>query len=107
MPAVIPPSTGIATPVTNDDAGDARKAITPAGKSDSNGAVFWLPDYPTLERDDVIVSLADQRRFRVNQEVETQIQLNSVHQEVTCVELGHDHVIYRYPIQRDAIYPIY
>lgn len=82
-------------------------AITPSGKSDANGALFWLPSSPTLERDDILVSLSDQRRFRVNQEVETQISLQSVHQEVTCVEVLHDNVIYRYPIQRETLNPLY
>ena len=63
---------------------------------------------PVLEeRDDVLVRLSDNRRFRLDQQVETQIQLNSAHQEVSGQELPHDHVLYRYPLNPNAIEPLY
>ena len=81
--------------------------ITPSQKSDANDCTFWLPDYPQLERDDVIVRLADQRRFRVDQQVETQIQLNSVHQEVGSQQIPMDNVVYRIPVDPDTLSPLY
>lgn len=82
-------------------------AVGPNQKSDANDGSFWLPDYPTLERDDVLVRLSNNRRFRLDQQVETQIQLNSAHQEVSGQELPHDHVLYRYPLNPNAIEPLY
>jgi len=82
-------------------------SVGPNQKSDANDGSFWLPDYPTLERDDILVRLSDNRRFRLDQQVETQIQLNSAHQEVSGQELPHDHVLYRYPLNPNAIEPLY
>lgn len=69
--------------------------VTPEQKSDANSVRFWLPDYPQLERDDVIVSLDDQRRFRVDVQLQTELRLVGVHQVVSCQELARDHVVYR------------
>lgn len=81
-------------------------ALTPEQKSDSNDAQIWLPMFPQLERDDVLVSLKDQRRYRVDRQVQPEIQLSGVHQVVTCQELAHDHVIYRLPVSPD-LQPLY
>lgn len=81
--------------------------ITPAQKSDANDASFWIPDYPSLERDDLIVSFSDQRRFRIDVSIETQIQLNTVHQEVTAVQLPNDHPMMRYPFDFNGLPPVY
>lgn len=85
----------------------SASAIGPTQKSDGNDCMFWLPDYPGLERDDVLVRLADNRRFRLDVQFETQIQLNAVHQEVTGQELPHDHVLYRYALHPDQLDPLY
>lgn len=71
------------------------------------GARLWLPDYPQLERDDIIVSLANNRRWRVEQQVQPEIQYAATHQVVTLQEISHDHVIYRFlvdPTTRDPLY---
>lgn len=81
--------------------------IGPNQKSDANDGMFWIPDYPSLERDDIIVRLADNRRFRLDQQIETQIQLNSVHQEVPGQELPHDHILYRFAVNPDSIEALY
>ena len=82
-------------------------AITPMQKSDANDCTFWVPDYPQLERDDIIIRLADQRRFRLDQQVETQIQLNSVHQEVGSQQLPMDNIVYRYAVDPNKLSPLY
>ena len=80
---------------------------SPEQKSDANDAQIWLPDFPQMERDDVIVALHDQRRFRVDRQVQTEIQLAGVHQVLTCQELAHDHVIYRYAVHPETLNPLY
>ena len=82
-------------------------AITPMQKSDANDSTFWLPDYPQMERDDIVVRLSDQRRFRVDQQIETQIQLNSVHQEVGSQQLPLDNIAYRVLVNPDTVSPLY
>lgn len=73
-------------------------SITPAQKSDANDGSFWIEAYPSVERDDIIVSKSDQRRFRCDVQLETEIQLNTAHQEVTCQELPHDHPMMQFPV---------
>jgi hypothetical protein len=88
-------------------ASNNASTIGPNQKTDSNECTFWLPDYPTLEQDDILVRLSDNRRFRIDQQLETQIQLNSVHQEISCQELPHDNILYRYPLNPNTIEPLY
>lgn len=92
----------------------ARRSVTaptvvnsPEQKSESNDAQIWLPDFPQMERDDVIVSLHDQRRYRVDRQVQTEVQLAGVHQVLTCQELARDHVIYRYAVSPNTLQPLY
>lgn len=80
---------------------------TPEQKSDANGVQMWLPDFPQMEKDDVLVSLHDQRRFEVDRQLQTEIQLAGVHQVLTCLELARDHVLYRYPVSPDTLQPLY
>jgi hypothetical protein len=82
-------------------------AITPMQKSDANDCTFWLPDYPVLERDDLIIRLSDQRRFRIDQQIETQIQLNPVHQEAGSQQLPPDNIAYRIAVNPEQINPLY
>lgn len=82
-------------------------ANSPEQKSESNDSQIWLPDFPQLERDDILVSLHDQRRYRVDRQVQTEMQLAGVHQVVNCQELARDHVIYRYAVSPDTLEPLY
>ena len=84
-----------------------NSAITPDQKMDSNGVRFWLPDFPTLERDDILISLKTQRRYRVDEQVDTELQLVGVHQILTCQEIPKDHLLYRMKVQPDTVEPLY
>lgn len=88
-------------------AGSTSTQITPQQKSDANEATVWLPDTPAMERDDVVVFLEDQKRFRIDRQVQTEIRLAAVHQVFTCQEYDHSHVIYRYPVRRDQLAPLF
>lgn len=80
---------------------------SPESKTEGNEVQIWLPVFPQMEKDDVLVNLHDQRRFVVERQVQTEIQLAGVHQVLTCKELGHDHVLYRYPVAPDTLSPLY
>jgi hypothetical protein len=82
-------------------------AITPEAKSDSNDVKFWMPDYPSLEADDIIVFLKDNTRWRVDQGTQTQIRLQDVHQVVSAQALDHGHIIYRLPVDTSQIHPLF
>ncbi len=81
--------------------------ITPEGKSDSAEAKFWLPETPQVERDDVLILLNEGRRYRVDQQVQTEMQLQGVHQVVNALTLASDHLLYRMPYDTQAIAPFY
>jgi hypothetical protein len=81
-------------------------AVTPQGTSDANQVRVWLADVPALERDDVIVFLVDQRRFRVDQIGQTEILKTAVHQTVVCQEIPHDNILYRMPVDVRALKPM-
>lgn len=81
--------------------------ITPMQRMDAASCTFWLPDHPSLEGDDIVIRLADQRRFRVDQQIETQIQLHPAHQEVNCEMIPDDNILYRLPVSPDVENPAY
>lgn len=89
--------------------GAPQSSTTPSPQqtSDGNQLRFWLPDFPLVVKYDVLVSFRDQKRFLIEGQSQTEIQLAAVHQLVDCVELPHDHLIYRFPIapnQRDPLF---
>lgn len=79
---------------------------TPEGKSDSNSVRIWMPHIPQLDRDDVIVFLRDNKRFRVDQQSETQITTVTVHQTISAVEIERSHILYKLPVDVDAVQPL-
>jgi hypothetical protein len=66
-----------------------------------------MPDYPSLEADDIIVFLKDNTRWRVDQGTQTQIRLQDVHQVVSAQALDHGHIIYRLPVDTSQIHPLF
>jgi hypothetical protein len=82
-------------------------AVTPENKSDSNDAKIWMPDYPTLETDDIIVFMKENSRWRADQSTQTQIRLQDVHQVVSAQSLDHSHIIYRLAVDPRQIKPLY
>lgn len=87
--------------------GNNVSSISPDQKSDANDTKLWMPDVPCMERDDVIVFLRDQRRYRVDQQSQTEIQLEAVHQVLSIQEYSHDNIIYRYPVSVDDQNPLF
>jgi len=81
--------------------------VTPEQKSDSNEVKIWTTDLPLLERDDVVVFIPDQRRYRIDQQYQTEIRVVTVHQVFSAQEFPHDHVIYRFPVDLDQRHPLY
>lgn len=84
---------------------DNQTNIRPDQKGDTNAHRFVLPSTPSLERDDVIVSIESGQRYRVEKQNEPQIQLRAVRQSVDVVELARDHIIYRFRVEPDARNP--
>lgn len=81
--------------------------ITPEGKSDSAEARFWLPETPQVERDDILILKEEGRRYRVDQQLQTEIQLQGVHQVISALMLRSDHLLYRMPYDTQSIAPFY
>lgn len=81
-------------------------AVTPQGKSDTTDTKFWMPDYPSLECDDVIVFLRDKSRWRIDQTVGTEIRLQPVHQVVSAQVIDRSNILYTLPVNPDVVNPL-
>ena len=88
-------------------AGTAASAVTPENKSDTSDSKFWMPDYPSVEADDVVVFMKENTRWRVDQSTSTQIRLQDIHQVVSAQSIDRGHIIYRYALDPRQIHPIY
>lgn len=88
-------------------AGSNATAVTPENKSDSSDAKLWMPDYPALETDDVVIFMKENTRWRVDQSTSTQIRLQDVHQVVSAQALDRGHILYRYLLDPRQINPLY
>jgi hypothetical protein len=88
-------------------AGASNTQITPEQKSDSNDVKVWMPDVPAMERDDLIVFLDDNRRFRIDQQIQTEIKLTAVHQQFSAQEIEHSNIVYRLPVNTTQINPLF
>jgi len=95
------------TTYTRRNVATNASAITPENKSDTNDAKFWMPDFPSLEVEDVIVFLKENSRWRIDQVVQTQIRLQDVHQVVSAQSLDRGHIIYRLPVDPTKINSLY
>lgn len=78
-------------------------AITPQGKSDATDTKFWMPDFPSLESEDVIVFARDKSRWRIDQTVSTEIRLQQVHQVVSAQVIDRSHILYQFPVDPDVM----
>ena len=54
----------------------------PEGKIETRQARILLPDYPKVDREDIIIALVNNKRFEVDQVVQTEIQFSPIHQSV-------------------------
>lgn len=77
-------------------------AVTAQGKSDATDTKFWMPDFPSLENEDVIVFFRDRSRWRIDQTVGTEIRLQFVHQVVSAQMIDHSHILYQLPVDPDV-----
>ncbi len=85
---------------------ESATAITPQDKSDSNQVKIWMRDLPAMERDDIVVFLDDQRRYRIDRQLQTEMKLVAVHQVFTAQEIPHDNIIYRMKVDARGIKPL-
>jgi hypothetical protein len=74
---------------------------TPEQKIDTNQARIWLPGVPQVDVDDVLVFLRDDKRFKIDRHVQTELTLIPVHQVVDTVELERGHVVYQFKVSPD------
>lgn len=77
-------------------------AVTSQGKSDATDTKFWMPDFPSLENEDIIMFFRDKSRWRIDQTVGTEIRLQLVHQVVSAQVIDRSHIIYQLPVDPDT-----
>lgn len=73
--------------------------ITTEQNSDASLTRFRVPYLPQVEKDDLLISPKDNKRFLVDQQVQTEIGTVTIHQTVTAIELNHDHILYDFPVE--------
>ena len=81
--------------------------ITPQGKSDITMTRLTLLDVPALEENDVLVFLADNRRFVVRKITATELKTVVVHQSAMISELARSSVEYRITVDPTRLPPLF
>ncbi len=85
---------------------ESSTAITSDNKSDANQVRIWMRDLPAMERDDIVVFLEDQKRYRIDRQLQTEMKLVAVHQVFTAQEIPHDNIIYKLPVDTRGLQPL-
>lgn len=77
--------------------------VTPEGKTNISNTRMVLLAIPRMEQGDLVVFLRDNKRFFVDQQVETQLRTVPVHQVVLLTEISGSDISYRIPVDRLTI----
>ena len=77
---------------------NSNTELTPHGLSDVTKLRFLCGDYPNIDPLDVLVDKRQNQRFIVQQQAQTELQRNMVHQSLVVSQLATDSVEYRIPV---------
>lgn len=77
--------------------------ITPEGKTNISNTRMVLLAIPRMEQGDLIVFIRDNKRFFVDQQVETQLKTVPVHQVVLLTEVTASDVVYRIDVSTGGL----
>lgn len=81
--------------------------ITPQGVTDISGKRVTLLDMPKIDERDIVIDLAQNKRYTVKLRHNTEMQTMVVHQVLSVTELARDSVEYRIPVNDTHIPMIY
>lgn len=81
--------------------------ITPQGLTDLNKLRFLCLQYPNIDPLDIIVSKELNRRYIVQQQSQTELRRETVHQSLLISELSRDSIEYQIPVNTDSVPVIY
>lgn len=81
--------------------------LTPQGLSDVTKVRFLCSDYPNVDPLDILVDKKQNQRFIVQQQAQTELQRNTVHQSLVVSQLAQDSIEYRIPVNTDTAPVIY
>jgi len=81
--------------------------MTPQGLSDTTKMRFICADYPDIDPLDVIVDKYRNHRFIVQQQSETELRRNTIHQSMVISFLSTDSAEYQIPVNTDMVPVIY
>lgn len=101
---------GYATPVEIKIrflAPNSEVQMAPQGWTDTTRIRIICLPYPRLFPSDVIVDKLSNARYIVQQNSQTELRREPVHQSVSLSELSHDSIEYRIPINKDHIPVMY
>ena len=77
---------------------NSETQVVPQGKSDTVQVRFICGQQPVVEPDDIIVEVAQNHRYLVMAQSETQLRRETVHQSIIASELTRDSVEYKIPV---------
>ena len=85
----------------------AAKQITPQGVAEYRPTQLTILDAPKVEPDDLLVFLADNRRFLVKAVTQTELKTVAVHQKLEISEIARSSVEYRLVVDATRIPPLF
>jgi hypothetical protein len=80
---------------------NSETQLVPQGKSDTTQIRFICGQQPIVDPDDILVEIAQNRRYLVIAQTETQLRRETVHQSIIASELARDSVEYKIPANWD------
>lgn len=85
----------------------AAKQLAPQGIAEYRPTQVTILDAPKVEPDDILVFLADNKRFLVKAVIQTELKTVSVHQKLEVSELARSDMAYRIIVDPSRIPPLF
>jgi hypothetical protein len=85
----------------------AAKQLAPQGVAEYRPTQVTILDAPKVEPDDILVFLADNKRFLVKAVIQTELKTVGVHQKFEVSELARSDMAYRIVVDPSRIPPLF
>ncbi len=87
--------------------GSGIERTTGKPKSDGSSMRLTTTDVPQVDKDDVLVLLQTNQRYRVMERDEVRIGLEPAHQTITVAELDRGHALYHLRVDPSSVLPLF
>jgi len=86
---------------------NVQTQMTPQGNADTSKKRVIILDYPAVETYDIVVDVAQNKRYLIENITHTELRTVAVHQDLTVSEIARDSIEYRIVVNYDYLPPIY